>query len=115
MEGEAGYLNHMFGLVRDGAAWDKEQYHKESTDGWYMDRYGDLNGNGKEDHILQIFSFCLGALLVHCVCACSRNTLFTKTRSEALIEPIYTQEVYCEQLFGPGVSCPLILKHSKCR
>ena len=50
-----------------------------------------------------------------CVCACSRNTLFTKTRSEALIEPIYTQEVYCEQLFGPGVSCPLILKHSKCR
>ena len=49
MEGEGNdYLVHFFGLVRDGAAWDKEYYAKESTDAWYMDSiYGSLFGNGK--------------------------------------------------------------------
>ena len=51
MQGEGLDLAHFFGLVRDGAAWDKEHHHKESTDAWYMHNYGDLwgNGNGKED------------------------------------------------------------------
>ena len=42
-----GCLDHMFGLVRDGAAWDKEHYFKDSTDAWYMSSYGRLFGNGK--------------------------------------------------------------------
>jgi len=49
MKGEGTRLVHLFGLVRDGAAWDKEQYHKESTDAWYMYDYGPLYGNGKHD------------------------------------------------------------------
>jgi hypothetical protein len=34
MEGEAGYLDYFFGLVRDGAAWDKGHYQKESNNAW---------------------------------------------------------------------------------
>ena len=49
MEGEGNsYLDHFFGLVRDGAAWDKDHHHKESTDAWYMRSDGYLCGNGKE-------------------------------------------------------------------
>ena len=49
MEGAgSGCLDHLFGLVRDGAAWDKVHHHEESTDAWYMYSDGDLNGNGKE-------------------------------------------------------------------
>ena len=45
------YLGQIFGLVRDGAAWDKAHYHKESTDAWYMHSTGNLYGNGKDmDH-----------------------------------------------------------------
>ena len=44
------YLDHMFGLVRDGAAWDKAHYLKESTDAWYMHSGGSLFGHGKYDH-----------------------------------------------------------------
>jgi hypothetical protein len=40
-------LYHFFGLVRDGAAWDKEHGTRASTDAWYMDDYGQLYGNGK--------------------------------------------------------------------
>jgi hypothetical protein len=41
-------LFHMFGLVRDGAAWDGDHHERESTDAWYMWSYnGDLHGNGK--------------------------------------------------------------------
>jgi len=40
-------LGHMFGLVRDGAAWDKAQYEEESTDAWFMSGTGALYGNGK--------------------------------------------------------------------
>jgi hypothetical protein len=47
MKGEAGYMDHLFGLVRDGAAWDKEHHYKESTDAWYMYSTGCLYGNGK--------------------------------------------------------------------
>jgi hypothetical protein len=48
MKGEAGGLNHLFGLVRDGAAWDKAHASRASTDAWYMDSYdGCLCGNGK--------------------------------------------------------------------
>ena len=47
MKGEAGDLGHLFGLVRDGAAWDKKHYKEESTDAWYMDSGGYLCGNGK--------------------------------------------------------------------
>ena len=50
MKGEGNHgLAHMFGLVRDGAAWDKEHYRKESTDAWYMLTNGSLFGNGKEN------------------------------------------------------------------
>ena len=48
MEGEAGDLLHMFGLVRDGAAWDKSHHGSNSTDAWYMHGSGYLWGNGKE-------------------------------------------------------------------
>jgi hypothetical protein len=51
MNGEGnGYLRHLFGLVRDGAAWDKGHLHKESTDAWYIYvEDGGLYGNGKEN------------------------------------------------------------------
>jgi hypothetical protein len=43
-----GILAQLFGLVRDGAAWDQEHYLKDSTDAWYMGSYtGGLFGNGK--------------------------------------------------------------------
>jgi hypothetical protein len=45
--GGYSYLSHFFGLVRDGAAWDKAHYHKESTDACYMRDNGTLCGNGK--------------------------------------------------------------------
>ena len=46
------YLYHMFGLVRDGAAWDKAHSAKESTDAWYMYSNGGIlcgNGEGGDD------------------------------------------------------------------
>ena len=46
-KGEGYSLNHMFGLVRDGAAWDTAHFQKESTDAWYMASDGYLFGNGK--------------------------------------------------------------------
>ena len=42
-------MGHYFGLVRDGAAWDKAHYKRASTDAWYMGAGGDLYGNGKEE------------------------------------------------------------------
>lgn len=49
MESEGNdYLIQCFGLVRDGAAWDKAHHFKESTDAWYMSSNGRLWGNGKE-------------------------------------------------------------------
>jgi hypothetical protein len=42
IKGEEHSLDHFFGLVRDGAAWDKENF-----DAWYMCDDGDLYGNGK--------------------------------------------------------------------
>jgi hypothetical protein len=47
MKGENGYLAHLFGLVRDGAAWDKDHAQRSSTDAWYMYDTGSLYGNGK--------------------------------------------------------------------
>jgi hypothetical protein len=47
MKREGGSSLHFFGLVRDGAAWDKHLYDKESTDAWYMNHGGYLYGNGK--------------------------------------------------------------------
>jgi hypothetical protein len=47
MKGEGDGLRHMFGLVRDGAAWDKGHCERESTDAWYMEFSGLLYGNGK--------------------------------------------------------------------
>ena len=48
MEGEGnGDLFHYFGLVRDGAAWDKRHSVRGSTDAWYMHSFGNLYGNGK--------------------------------------------------------------------
>ena len=50
MQGEGnGYLNHLFGLVRDGAAWDKAHHQRANTDAWYMHSFGSLGGNGKQD------------------------------------------------------------------
>ena len=46
MKGERNRLCHFFGLVRDGAAWDKDHALKDSTDAWYMDESGTLYGNG---------------------------------------------------------------------
>jgi hypothetical protein len=48
MKGEGAGLNHLFGLVRDGAACDKRYYHRASTDAWYMGSGGGLWGNGKD-------------------------------------------------------------------
>ena len=48
IDGEGDGLYHLFGLVRDGAAWDKDHAVKESTDAWYMDDDGSLWGNGKQ-------------------------------------------------------------------
>jgi hypothetical protein len=48
IKGEGSTLGHYFGLVRDGAAWDKNHTARESTDAWYMGSlYGALFGNGK--------------------------------------------------------------------
>jgi hypothetical protein len=47
MKGEGSGLAHYFGLVRDGAAWDKRLHARESTDAWYMHSIGSLYGNGK--------------------------------------------------------------------
>jgi hypothetical protein len=57
MKGEGNNnLAHLFGLVRDGAAWDKGHHFRESTDAWYMESYGNLYGNGKfrDDYAGQI-------------------------------------------------------------
>ena len=49
MEGKGNdYLDHLFGLVRDGAAWDKEHHTRANTDAWYMESDGSLFGNGKD-------------------------------------------------------------------
>ena len=40
-------LHHFFGLLRDGAAWDKFHGFRESTAAWYMRSCGNLWGNGK--------------------------------------------------------------------
>jgi hypothetical protein len=48
MKGETDDLGQFFGLVRDGAAWDKDHGTRESTGAWYMLSYGgELYGNGK--------------------------------------------------------------------
>ena len=49
MKGEADYLNHFFGLVHDGAAWDKDHGLRAGTGAWYLwnDKSG-LYGNGKQ-------------------------------------------------------------------
>ena len=50
IKGEGNYLyQHLFGLVRDGAAWDKCHADGESTDAWYMGSNGKLYGNGKQN------------------------------------------------------------------
>ena len=52
IKGEIGGLFHYFGLVRDGAAWDKDHRASGSTDAWYLYDSGSLYGNGKfrDDH-----------------------------------------------------------------
>jgi hypothetical protein len=47
IKGEESGLENFFGLVRDGAAWDKFHGDKASTDAWYMSSSGYLYGNGK--------------------------------------------------------------------
>jgi hypothetical protein len=48
MNGEGTNLGHFCGLVRDGAAWDKEHHKRESADAWYTrNHHGYLFGNGK--------------------------------------------------------------------
>ena len=50
IEDEQGDMELWFGLVRDGAAWDKHHGARESSDGWFMfNDYGSLWGNGKEN------------------------------------------------------------------
>ena len=49
LTGNEDGLYHFFGVVCDGAAWDKDHGGRESTDAWYMSSYGELFGNGKED------------------------------------------------------------------
>jgi hypothetical protein len=48
MNGEANNNSaHFFGLVRDGAVYDKDHGLRESTDVWYVHSNGALDGNGK--------------------------------------------------------------------
>ena len=47
MKGSVGSLMHMFGVVRDGRAWDAKFPQSEGTDVWYMESSGHLDGNGK--------------------------------------------------------------------
>ena len=50
MKGSASYFNHLFGVVRDGRAWDGGLPNSESTDAWYMiSGFGSLWGNGKHN------------------------------------------------------------------
>jgi hypothetical protein len=42
-------MDHLLGLVRDGAAWDKDHGYQEGTDAWYMLDTGTLYGNGKSN------------------------------------------------------------------
>ena len=49
MKGSAPDLCHMFGVVRDGRAWDAYWPKSDSTDAWYMRSSGGyLRGNGKD-------------------------------------------------------------------
>ena len=49
LESSKDSLFHMFGVVRDGRAWDANCPQSESTDVRYMTSgYGGLYGNGKE-------------------------------------------------------------------
>jgi hypothetical protein len=48
LTGGGARLAHLFGLVRDGAAWDKDHSDEDSTDAWYLHSQGSLCGNGKE-------------------------------------------------------------------
>jgi hypothetical protein len=50
IKGEGNGLAHFFGLVRDGAAWDKIHGTRNSTDAWCMHHQGGLFGNGKICH-----------------------------------------------------------------
>jgi hypothetical protein len=47
IKGEGTGMGHFFGLVRDGAAWDKDHGGRESIDAWYMSSNSFLFGNGK--------------------------------------------------------------------
>ena len=47
IKGEGPALGQLFGLVRDGAAWDEDHAFRASTDAWYMRSLGYLCGNGK--------------------------------------------------------------------
>ena len=49
MKGEGNGLVHLFGLVRDGAAWDGDHSRAGRTDAWYMGSNGTLFGNRKEE------------------------------------------------------------------
>ena len=50
VKGSASALAHLFGVVRDGRAWDADYLQRESTDAWYMhSSSGYLFGNGKQD------------------------------------------------------------------
>ena len=44
----ASFLDHMFGVVRDGRAWNAGYPKRDSTNAWYMGISGSLFGNGKE-------------------------------------------------------------------
>ena len=48
MKGSEPYLFHLFGVVRDGRAWNADCPRSDSTDAWYMQDGGWLCGNGKE-------------------------------------------------------------------
>ena len=46
-KGEGNELDLLFGLVRDGAAWNKDHATSTSTDVWFMRTFGGLWGNEK--------------------------------------------------------------------
>ena len=48
MKSSESYLNHFFGVVRDGRAWYADGFDSDSTDVWCMSSGGGcLYGNGK--------------------------------------------------------------------
>ena len=75
MKGSASELFHLFGVVRDGRAWNTAYPESESTDAWYMhsgggnlakpphNHNGNLFGNGKSNNLCNAGSIKEGQII----------------------------------------------------